>query len=63
MDRYENLYLGHIGGILSMNECECAATNSNARVGGRRQVPVMEGCYFFGATPLAPSHSNAAPRT
>jgi hypothetical protein len=24
---------------------------------------MLEGCHFFGATPLAPSHSNAATRT
>jgi hypothetical protein len=63
MDGLENVVLGHVGGILSMNECEHAADTSKARVGSRRQVPMLEGCHFFGATPLAPSHSNAASRT
>jgi hypothetical protein len=62
MDGLETFVLANVGGTLSLNECEHAADTSKARVGSRRRVPMLEGCHVFGATPLEPSHSKAAPR-
>ena len=62
LDIVKSVFRGAVGGTLSMNECEHAADTSKARVGSRRWVPMLEGCHLFGATPLEPSHSKAAPR-